>query len=167
MYSGILELDNDYLNIEWTPKFGSNGKGHTHINIKRFFDMHSMSKFRKLLKIIRESDTPEEEQKMKDWIPLFFEKSKEFEQAATDRKYEYMEKVRFHEAKVKYLQYVRDKNLSNVMRNSPEYKEMSKSIKEEKQRLSQSKAGRKQAEQDIKGIQSDREFIKKCLELIN
>lgn len=49
-------------------------------------------------------------------------------------------------------------------KNTPPYKELAEKVRTEKQNLSAVKAAYRQAVQDEKNAESDKKFIRKCLE---
>lgn len=58
------------------------------IHLKEFLSMRNITKFRKLLKIIRDSDTPDEEQKIIKWCEQFLEQVEPFKKQVILKKYE-------------------------------------------------------------------------------
>lgn len=157
MYQGIVE--NIDLEIKWSDSW-SNRKGHMCVHLYEFMSMHNITKFRKLLKIIRESNTPDEEKKMREWCEQMIEQAEPFKKCATIRKYEKEEQIRQIETEIDLLKYNRDR----YKRNNPPYKELSKRLKTKRKNLSEVKAAYRQAVQDIKGAERDKNFMLKCLE---
>lgn len=147
------------LEIRWSDHWKGR-KGEMCIHLKEFLSMRNITKFKKLLKIIRESDTPEEEQKIDEWCEQFLEQIEPFKKQVVLRKYRKLEEIRLYESMVEQLTYQRDR----YRKNTPPYKEFANKLRTEKQNLSAAKAAYRQAVQDEKNADLDKKFIKKCLE---
>ena len=153
------KLENIDLKIKWSDCW-SGRKGEMCVNLKEFLAMRNITKFRKLLKIIRNSNTPDEEQKIVEWCEQFIELVEPFKRQAILRKYEKQKKIKFHESRVELLTYHRDR----YRKNTPPYKELAEKVRTEKQNLSVAKAAYRQAFQDEKNADANTKFIMKCLE---
>lgn len=147
------------LEIRWSDHWKGR-KGEMCIHLKEFLSMRNITKFRKLLKIIRDSDTPDEEQKIIKWCEQFLEQVEPFKKQAILKKHEKQAEIRFHESRVELMTYQRDR----YRKNTPPYKELAEKVRTEKQNLSAVKAAYRQAVQDEKNAESDKKFIRKCLE---
>ncbi len=159
MYQGIVE--NIDLEIKWLDSW-SNRKGHMCVHLHEFMSVHNITKFRKLLKIIRESNTPDEEKKIREWCEQFIEQTEPFKKKEVNFMFDMKEKIRKLETQVDLLKYQRDR----YRRNTPPYKELGVKLKEEKEKLSTAKKLLRDAERNIKGVESDKKFILKCLEIM-
>lgn len=152
-------MENINLEIRWSD-YRKGRKGEMCIHLKEFLSMRNITKFKKLLKIIRDSDTPDEEQKIVEWCEQFIEQVEPFKKQAVLKKYEKQGEIRFHESRVELMTYQRDK----YRKNTPLYKEFAQKVRTEKQNLSAAKAAYRQAVQDEKNAEADKKFIMKCLE---
>lgn len=153
------KLENINLKIKWADCW-SGRKGEMCVHLKKFLLMRNITKFRKLLKIIRDSNTPDEEQKIVEWCEQFIEQVEPFRRQAILRKYETQEEIGFHESRLERLTYHRDR----YRKNTPPYKELAEKVRTEKQNLSAAKAAYRQAVQDEKNADANKKFIMKCLE---
>lgn len=160
MYYGV-GLEPVDLDIHYGGTWGK-PKGSMYIHLKEFMANHSITQFRKLLKIIRESNTPDEEKKILEWCEQFIEQAEPFKKNAVMKKCEKQKLVMQLETEIDLLKYNRDR----YKRNSPPYKELSEQLKIKRQNLSAEKAAYRQAVQDEKGVEADKKFIKKCLETL-
>ena len=155
---GVDDID---LEIKWSDT-GGGRKGSMLIHWVKWMEMHNVTKFRKLLKIIRESDTPDEEKKISKWCEQFLEQAEPFKKKEVNFIFDMKEKVRKCETQVDLLKYQRDK----FRRNTPPYKELNIRLKEEKKNLSTVKELLRDAERNIKSVENDKKFILKCLEIM-
>ena len=155
---GIDDID---LKIRWSD-YWSERKGSMLIHWIKWMEMHNVTKFRKLLKIIRESNTPDEEKKIREWCEQFLEQTEPFKKKEVNFIFDMKEKIRKLETQADLLKYQRDK----FRRNTKPYKELGIRLKEEKKNLSTAKTLLRDAEQNIKGVESDKKFILKCLEIM-
>ena len=158
MYQGIENVE---LEIKYSD-YWKNSKGEMCIHLYEFMGMHNITKFKKLMKIIRQSNTPDEEKKIKKWCEQIIEQVEPFVKCTTLQKCEQEEQIRKLETEIELVQYNRDK----YKRNTPPYKDWSKRLKDKKKDLSMVKQKYKKSIQDIKNASHDKSFCKTCLETI-
>lgn len=84
MYLGI-ELEPVDLEIKWSD-YWNDRKGSMCVHLKEFLSDRNITKFRKLLKIIRESDTQDEENKIREWCERMFEQAESFKKKCSHTK---------------------------------------------------------------------------------
>ena len=155
---GVDDID---LEIRYSDTRNS-GKGSMLIHWVKWMEMHSIPKFRKLLQIIRESNTPDEEKKIREWCEQFLEQTEPFKKKEVNFMFDMKEKVRKLETQVDLLKYSRDR----YRRNTPPYKELGIRLKEEKKNLSTAKELLRNTKRNLKGVESDKQYILKCLEIM-
>lgn len=140
MSNELKELENITLEIRWSDAW-SKRKGRMCIYLYKFIATYSITKFRKLLKIIRTSDTPDEEQKIMD---LFNRFSKQYEPCRHQIKTEIFQadmqmgrcQTDIDVLKVQHDQY---------RQNTPPYKKYAALLKKAKSELAEAKAAYRQA----------------------
>ena len=161
MNDELNELRNITLEIRWSD-YWSKREGKMCVHLYAFIQMHNITKFRKLLKLIRGSDTPDEEQKITEMFKMLSEQFEVFKKGARERQVFNKEKTVFCEKQVDILKYNRDR----FKRNTPPYKHYAVLLKEQKKELSAVKAAYRQAVQEDKQIETDKKFINKCMEIM-
>lgn len=157
------ELQMTDLEIKWSDCWNSNNRGHMTIHLGVFMDEMKVSDLKKLLKIIRSSDTPDEEQKIKEYCLFFTENRDEGVQEIQKRIMGYEQKVHFCEQQVKELVEYRDK----FKKRSAEYKAASDKVKSAKNDLSLMKMHLSNAKANLNKYNRETVFLNKCLELLN
>lgn len=153
------ELENIILEIRWSDSW-SKRKGSMCVKLYGFIEMHSITKFRKLLKLIRTSDTPDEEHKIDDLFKKFSEQYEPCKQQLAVAKIQHSREIQMYQTDTDVLKVHRN----CYTRNSPSYKKYSALLKEGKEKLSAAKAAYRQAVQHEKSIEKTMVFMKKCLE---
>lgn len=153
-------LDSTELNISW-----NNGKGKMIIRLEYFLREQSLSKIRKLIRIIKESDTPEELEKFYEVLKNDAISDKDFANNIVSSR----EKIKDYENSIIVEQRCMDlfkTERDKYKRKSDSYEYFANLYKGSKERLSQFKRSKKDREQFIKMITRERDFINKCLECI-
>ena len=159
MNNEFNELENIILEIKWSDPW-SKRKGNMCIYLYNFIRMHSITKFKKLLKIIRTSDTPDEEHKIDELFKKFSEQYEPCKQQLAAEKIQHSREIRIYQTDTDVLKIHRNCHT----RNSPSYKKYSALLKEGKEKLSKAKAAYRQAVQREKVLKKTMVFMKKCLE---
>lgn len=159
MNNELKELENITLEIRWSDAW-SKRKGRMCIYLYNFITTHSITKFRKLLKIIRTSDTPDEEQKIVDLFNRFNEQYEPCRQQLKMEKFQADMQMGRCQTDVDVLKVQRDR----YRRNTPPYKKYAALLKKAKGELIEAKAAYRQAVRNEKKIEKTMVFIKKCLE---
>ena len=155
------ELENIILEIRWSDPWNKR-KGKMRIHLYNFIEMHSITKFRKLLKIIRTSDTPGEEHKIDKVFKKFSEQYESCKQQLAAEKIQHSREIRMYQVDTDVLKIHRN----YYTRNGPSSKKYSTLLKEGKEKLTEAKAAYRQAVQREKALQKTMVFIKKCLEIM-
>lgn len=159
MNNEFNEFENIILEIKWSDSC-SKRKGNMCIYLYNFIQMYSITKFKKLLKIIRTSDTPDEEQKIDELFKKFSEQYEACKQQLAAEKIQYIREIRIYQTDTDVLKIHRNCYTCN----SKPYKKYSALLKEGKEKLSKAKAAYRQAVQREKSIEKTMVFMKKCLE---
>ena len=144
------------LNIEY-----ENGK--MCVNIENFLDMHSIGKFKKLLKVIDTSYTPEAHDVLKayimDYLGTVDDRLRSHANKAVDARTHYKEQL----PELERLIYKR----GTYRRNTPQYKECTKKIKDKRAYLKNLKTVWKSQERYFDEALKNKAFYEKCLKLLN
>lgn len=139
-----------------------NSKGTMRINVENFLNMRKIAKFKKLLKVIDTSDTPEAKEQLKayivDYLESAYERLEEYANKAVNAKTEYKEK----EPELTKLIYARDR----YKKGSAGYKEAGKKVKAKREELRHLKAVWKSQESYFNDTMKNKKFYKKCLDLL-
>lgn len=132
------------------------------VHLEEFLDCRSIGKVKKLLKVIRDSYTPYEEQKLKDFIEQEIE---QFEpKQMEDHKY-----IIGYEEKVKFCQKQLNNciaNRSNFKRNSDPWKHYNSYVKQFREELRDIKKLLSSRRSDLNRCIRNKQFYIKCLENI-
>ena len=132
------------------------------IHLEEFLNCRSISKVRKLVKIIRSSYTPECEQQIKEflqeWVEQYELRQKENSLYITG----YEQKVKYCEQQLNKAVYVRD----NMKRNSKQWKHYNETVKEFRKELAELKRLLSSRRSDHNKNIRNKDFYKKVLENI-
>lgn len=140
------------------------------VHLEEFLNVRSISKVRKLLKLIRSSFTPECEQQMKEFIQ---EQAEQFEQVQKEHSIYiegYTQKVKYAEQQIRQTQHTISqiqtgvKN-SQLLRDSHRKKPRN-TLKEQKEELKELKALLRSRQQSFDRNIRNKDFYKKVLENI-
>ena len=138
------------------------GNGVMNINVESFLEMRSISKFKKLLKVIDMSDTPDAKEQLKAYIVEYLEtietRLKDYYNKGAKACTEYKEK----KPELQRLIYQRD----IYKKNTPPYKECMEKVKNKREELRHLKAVWKSQESYFNKTLKNKEFYKKCLDLL-
>lgn len=156
------------LKITWNY-----GKGNMRIDADAFLSMRNIAKVRKLLKIIRKSDTPEQEKVLKDRIEQFLSATVGAKKAYANKAVEWGTRVAEEQQKLEEIQseFERVMVYRNAQtRNSSPWKYLNEQVKEVKNRVNQQKEKVRFAESqkreymnNFKTVQRNEAFCKKLL----
>ena len=148
------------LNIKWLYYC----PGTMTVNLNRFLEDRKTNNFKKLLKEIRNSDTPEEEQKIIEFIDIFNDGFDDAFQQLENKKIEYSQKVDYCEnVLLKMLLEIR----SSYKRYSKAYKDFSHDIKVTRNELRSLKTRLNNTEKAISDLRKDKIFISKVKLLLS
>jgi hypothetical protein len=127
-----------------------------------FLGMRNIAKFKKLLKIIETSNTPEARDVLKNYITSYLaevdEKLKEYEKKISSSNVECM--IASQE-----LQRLVERR-SNYRKNTDMYKKCDELVKKQRKDVAMWKTMFRQYKQRFKETQKNKEFYKKCLDLL-
>ena len=136
--------------------------GQMFVCIDEFLNIRNIAKFKKLLKIIETSNTPEARDVLKNYITSYLaevdEKLKEYEKKISSSNVEYM--IASQE-----LQRLVERR-SNYWKNTDMYKKCDECVKKQRKDVAMWKTMFRQYKQRFKETQKNKEFYKKCLELL-
>lgn len=133
------------------------------IAIDRFLEIRSMAKFRKLLKIIRTSNTPEVENDIKSYIVEYL--------ADVDKRIVFHAnksvdaRTEYHEQEAVLNALIKRRSLHR--KNTKIYKNISEKVKEQREKMKHSKNVWKSQEKLFDSAIKNKDFYEKCLELID
>ncbi len=142
---------------------------HMVIDLTKFMETRSITRMRKLVKYIRESDTPEELNKISDWIQDFLGS---YESDQKDRKRlidSYVRKVKFLEIELNNDLYLRD-NLQHYIafrKVNPDYAEANERVKAVRGGLKRTKEQIRYTEREYSHCERMKDFVTKVSEVIN
>lgn len=142
---------------------------HMVVDLTKFMETRSITRMRKLVKYIRESDTPEELTKISDWIQDFLGS---YESDQRDRKRLidlYVRKVKFLEIKLDRDIRLRD-NLQHYItfrKVNPDYAEVNKRVKAVRGELKRTKEQIRYTEREYNRCERMKDFVTKVSEVIN
>lgn len=132
------------------------------ILIDSFLNMRNITKFKKLLKIIDTSYTPEARDVLKDYITNYLAtvdtRLKEYANEGVTARTEYKEQQILLETLVKSRDIYKKK--------SREYKYFAEKVKKQRERIRHLKAVWKSQESYFNNTLKNKEFYKKCLDLL-
>lgn len=156
------------LKITWNY-----GRGNMQIDADVFLSMRNVAKVRKLLNIIRESDTPEQEKVLRDHIEQFLSATVGAKKAYANRAVDWGTRVVEEQQKLEKIQSELERVIAhrNVQtRNSSPWKYWNEQVKEIKSRVKQQKERVRFAESqkrdwtnNFKTVQRNEAFCKKLL----
>lgn len=156
------------LKITWNY-----GKGKMQVDTNAFLLMRNTAKVRKLLKIIRESDTPEQEKVLKEQIEQFLSTTGGVKKAYATKAVDWGTKAAEERQKLEKIQSELERvaaHRNTQKRNSSPWKYWNEQMKEVKSRVKQQKEKVRFAESqkrdyinNLKTIQRNEAFCKKLL----
>ena len=156
------------LKITWNY-----GRGKMQVDINAFLLMRNTAKVRKLLKIIRESDTPEQEKVLKDQIKQFLLTTGGVKKAYATKAVDWGTKAAEERQKLEKIQSELERVAAHrnaQTRNSSPWRYWNEQVKEVKSRVKQQKEKVRFAESqkrdyinNLKTIQRNEAFCKKLL----
>jgi hypothetical protein len=156
------------LKITWNY-----GRGNMQVDADAFLSMRNVAKVRKLLKIIRESDTPEQETVLKDRIEQFLSATVGAKKAYANKAVDWGTRAAEEQQKLEVLQLELNRVTvyrDDYKRNSSPWKDLNERVKEVKSRMKQQKEKVRFAERqkrdyknNFKTVQRNEEFCKKLL----
>lgn len=142
---------------------------HMIVDLTKLMETRSMTRMRKLVKYIRESDTPEELTKISDWIQDFLGS---YESDQRDRKRlidSYVKKVKFFEIELNRDIHLRD-NLQHYIafrKVNPDYAEVNERVKAVRGELKRTKEQIRYAERGYNRCERMKDFVRKVSEVVN
>lgn len=156
------------LRITWNY-----GRGDMRIDADAFLSMRNVTKIRKMLKIIRTSDTPEQEKVFKDHIEQFLSATVGAKKAYANKAVEWGTRTVEEQQKLEQIQSELEKVIAHrnaQTRNSSPWKYWNEQVKEVKRRVKQQKEKVRFAESqkrdymnNFRTIQRNEAFCKKLL----
>ena len=140
------------------------GKGKISINLENFFKQRSISKFRKLLKIINTiGDTPDETiSHIKEFIVNYIEQIEPMKKMYAHSYFEHKQIIPGIKEKIENATIIR----TAFKRNSKEYREITDQLKEYRKELSKAKAQARGCEKSFNNYDKMKEFMNQCLDEI-
>lgn len=128
------------------------------VHLEEFLGCRKITKFRKLVKLIRQSYTPEELNKILNYIEQFNE-TYELDQKVTQQKIVgYSDKVRFCEMQISRCTTSRD----SYKKQSENWVTFNDNLKEHRDELKQLNQLLRAAKQEYKNRQRDKVFLDEC-----
>ena len=128
------------------------------VHLEEFLGCRKITKFKKLVKLIRQSYTPDEINKILNYIERFNE-TYELDQKVTQQKIVgYSDKVRFCEAQITRCTAARDA----YKKQSENWLTFSDNLKEHRDELKQIQQSLRAAKQEYKNRQRDKAFLDEC-----
>lgn len=128
------------------------------VHLEEFLGCRKITKFRKLVKLIRQSYTPEELNKILNYIEQFNE-TYELDQKVTQQKIVgYSDKVRFCEMQISRCTTSRD----SYKKQSENWVTFNDNLKEHRDELKQLNQLLRAAKQEYKNRQRDKAFLDEC-----
>lgn len=128
------------------------------VHLENFLNCHSISKVKKLVKIIRSSFTPECEGTIREYIEQFEARQREISKYIIG----YTEKVKFCQAQLGNCTANRDK----YKRNSDGWKHYNNHVKQFRQELKEMQSSLRSRQSEYDRNIRDKDFYKKVLEII-
>lgn len=142
---------------------------HMVVDLTKFMETRSITRMRKLMRYIRESDTPEELTKISDWIQDFLGR---YESDQRDRKRLidlYVRKVKFLEIELDRGIHLRD-NLQHYItfrKVNPDYAEVNERVNVVREELKRTKEQIRYTEREYIRCERMKDFVTKVSEVIN
>lgn len=142
---------------------------HMVVDLTKFMETRSITRMRKLMRYIRESDTPEELTKISDWIQDFLGS---YESDQRDRKRLidlYVRKVKFLEIELNRDIHLRD-NLQHYItfrKVNPDYADVNEHVKIVREGLKRTKEQIRYIEREYNRCERMKDFVTKVSEVIN
>lgn len=128
------------------------------VHLEEFLGCRKITKFKKLVKLIRQSYTPDELNKILNHIEQFNE-TYELDQKVTEQKIVgYSEKVRFCERQISRCTALRD----SYKKQSENWVTFNDNLKEHRGELKQLNQLLRAAKQEYKNRQKDKAFLEEC-----
>ena len=128
------------------------------VHLEEFLGCRKITKFRKLVKLIRQSYTPDELNKILNHIEQF-NATYELDQKVTEQKIAgYSDKVRFCERQISRCTALRD----SYKKQSENWVTFNDNLKEHKGELKQLNQLLRAAKQEYKNRQKDKAFLEEC-----
>lgn len=128
------------------------------VHLEEFLGCRKITKFRKLVKLIRQSYTPEELNKILNYVEQFNE-TYELDQKVTQQKIVgYSDKVRFCEKQIDCCTASRDA----YKKQSENWVTFNENLKEHRSELKQMQQLLRAAKQEYKNRQRDKAFLDEC-----
>ncbi|CAK7008866.1 MAG: hypothetical protein ENTB_01379 [Enterocloster aldenensis] len=159
----LSEFENRTIIIKYGGKWGSTSHGEMKIVVQPFMEEQTVAKIKKLLNIIRESNTPDAEQVIADfckqWLSQYEIEQKILANSHVDAK----ERARKIEVDIVYNQRVRER----YKRNTEPYKQYTELLKAKKKELSAENRVARSSLTDFNRNQKVKEKYEKVLEIIS
>ena len=133
------------------------------VNVENFLNMRSIGKFKKLLKVIDTSYTPEARDELKAYIVEYLDNVEELLQLHANRSIKAKNAYKENLPKLEHLIY--NRNLHQ--RNTPQYKEYAKKVKDKREYLNDLKKCWKAQERYFDEAFKNKAFYEKCLKLLS
>jgi len=146
------------IKITW-----NHGKGTMHIFLDRWMEMRSITKFKKLVKIINKSDQPEILDVISEWCSDFIEQSEPQMKTLANMLVGYKDKIPY--ATQKYEKAIAERN--HYRRGTKPYKAMTQYVKNTKSDLQELKNALCQTNQKFTKMQKMKDYCTKCLEILS
>ncbi len=156
------------LKITWNY-----GRGNMQVDVDAFLSMRNVTKVRKLLKIIRESDMPEQEKVLKDHIEQFLSEAAVAKEACANKAVDWGTKAAEEKSQLEEIQSELERVTAyrgGYKRNSLHWKHYNELVKETKNRVKAQKEKIRFAEnwkcdytKQFKAVQRNEVFYKKLL----
>jgi hypothetical protein len=144
------------LEIKWNS-------GKMIVHVEEFLDCHNISKFRKLIRLIEQSCTPDALDKLKGYI---LNEIEQFEPQAKEHANKYFnaaDKVKFYQQQVENI----ISNMGQFRKNTAGWKHYNELMKKEKKELSSQKSLVTKYKNLALKCKKNKEFYSKCLEIIS
>lgn len=132
------------------------------IYLENFLDCRNITKFKKLVKLIRQSYTPDEVNKIKEYIEQFNKAYEQKQKECAKCILNYTEKVKFTEQQIKNYIYNRERH----KKRSDSWKHYNDYVKKFREEHRESKALLRENKREFDERVKNKAFLDKCLDIL-